>query len=528
MSYLISQQYKQNKLRDTAFGQMNLNQATEAPRACVRPPLTGRHKGVVPGDVAWRVGASQGEDIWITIERPVCVFGAARSGKGVHIVVNAIIQAPGSVITTSTRDDNLRMTALCRASRGPVHVFNLDEVGGRPHTIKWSPLEGCEDPAIASLRAGTLVASSGLGGENQVWATSGTKIVQAMLHAAALAGFGIEKIYEWTESPQATKEALEILERRSKDKDNPHLDGWHQALKALIDDDARMKSNKWFGVDNGFASIARFEVRRKLNHKPGDAGYFNTKEFLETCGTIYMIAKGADTSKQTAGTVGGMYALFLDHVVDQAHSLSQRRTGGRLDPNLTLILDEIAAIFPWQRAARESAEGSGVGVQLMTVFQTWQQAEAAYGDMANILKDNSTLVVLGNSKDGDFLEGVAGLAGKRMVTENSHSYDRKTIFGSNVNTSQREVQGVTADELRRLPFGIAALLEGNMRLTIVDMIPYWESEHKTCIQASLKWHDENPGRVLSSRVTQRSQNPAGPGLRRRKKNSSNSEFSLTA
>jgi len=195
-----------------------------------------------------------------------------------------------------------------------------------------------------------------------------------------------------------------------------------------------------------------------------------------------------------------MYALFLDHVVDEAHKISQKRQG-RLDPPLTLILDEIANIFPWQRAAKESAEGSGVGVQLVTVFQTWKQAEEAYGAMANILKDNSTKILLGNSTETEFLKEFVELSAKRMITETSNSHDHKSIFGTSQTISRREVEGVTIDELRRLPKGVAAVLEGNMRLAIVDMVPYWQTEHATCIQASVDFHDANPGRALTSQIT---------------------------
>ena len=69
-----------------------------------------------------------------------------------------------------------------------------------------------------------------------------------------------------------------------------------------------------------------------------------------------------------------------------------------------------------------------------------------------------------------------------------------------VSHSKREVDGLTPDELRRLPFGVAAVLEGNMNIAVVDMIPYWKSRHQTCIQKSKQWHDQNPGQVVASTI----------------------------
>ncbi|WP_309124583.1 hypothetical protein [Arthrobacter sp.] len=52
------------------------------------------------------------------------IQGAPRSGKGLYVVINAILDAPGAAVTTSTRADNLVVTMKARASGGrPVTVF---------------------------------------------------------------------------------------------------------------------------------------------------------------------------------------------------------------------------------------------------------------------------------------------------------------------------------------------------------------------------------------------------------------------
>jgi type IV secretion system protein VirD4 len=462
--------------------------------------LWRKNRNIHIEDVAWRIGFSQGQEYWLSIERPFILVGPARSGKGVNIVVNAILEAPGSVITTSTRDDNMRLTALCRAKRGPVWVFNLDGVGDRPHSIRWSPLEGCEDPQIAAKRAATLVASSGLGGDNQVWATSATKVVQALLHAAALKGLGIGVLYDWSISPTRTKEAIDILKEYKQAE--VHLDEWYLELEHLEREDARLKGNKWFGVGNAFAGISQYKVRQLLDYKPTDKGYFNADEFLDSYGTIYMIASGADTTGQTAGSTGLLYSLFIDHMTDAAHKRAARMNG-RLDPPTSYIFDELANIYPWQRAAFESARGSGEGIQLMAIFQTLAQLKEAYGGMANILIDNSTLGLLGGCKDPEFLTMIANLFGKMERVETTVSADKTTMFGKNVSTSKREVEGATVDELRRIPFGTTVLVEGTMRPAIVTLTPYAGGYHARCIQESDKWHRQHSGQVVTSEIRAR-------------------------
>ena len=67
------------------------------------------------------------------------LLGPPRSGKGVHIVINAILDAPGAVITTSTRPDNLTAALEARAKVGPVAVFDPQGLApGIPSATRWS------------------------------------------------------------------------------------------------------------------------------------------------------------------------------------------------------------------------------------------------------------------------------------------------------------------------------------------------------------------------------------------------------
>jgi len=491
----------------------------EGDKRCACPPkLSG--VGYHPRDVGFHLGASHGEDVWVSIERPILCLGPARSGKGVHIVIPMIIEAPGAVVNTSTRVDNYEATAFCRAARGDIYCFNLDDVGSRPHTVAWSPLEGCENARIANWRAITLVASSGLGGENQVWATAATAIVQAMLHAAALdPHMTIEDCYLWSRSPQNAETPLQILIAKS-DADPTYKEQWQKTLEYLKSEDARMLANKWFGVENAFAGMAVYEVRKKLMHPtPYQARLlaelgepvpevFDTVKFLRSAGTVYMVARGANSTDQTSGTVGNYYSLFLDHVTDCARDLSQNSKSGRLDPPLALVLDELANIHPWRAAGRMMSAGSGEGIQTVAVFQSREQANMAYGkEMDDVMWDNSMNIMLGNSKSEEHLTNISSMIGRQQVTKKNTSHDKSVIFGVSTSHSVEEKAGIEPDELRRLPFGVAAVLEANSRLVIVDMPPYWRRAHADCVSRSQEWHHANPGKTLKSVVIPKASEP---------------------
>ncbi|HRO95262.1 MAG TPA: type IV secretion system protein VirD4, partial [Citricoccus sp.] len=115
----------------------------------VRPSV----KHPKPADGALLLGSAEGSPVWSCLEESVVLIGPPRSGKGLHLLIGAILDAPGPVITTSSRADNLAATATLRATKGPVALFDPQGLTGQPTTLKWSPITGCEVPRVANQRA---------------------------------------------------------------------------------------------------------------------------------------------------------------------------------------------------------------------------------------------------------------------------------------------------------------------------------------------------------------------------------------
>jgi type IV secretion system protein VirD4 len=105
--------------------------------AHLRPALSNAK----PTDVGYRIGRSRGTDVWASVEDSILVIGPPRSGKGAHMVINAILDSPGPVVTTSTRPDNLTATLRARQRVGPVAVFDPQQLAlGVPAGLRWSPI----------------------------------------------------------------------------------------------------------------------------------------------------------------------------------------------------------------------------------------------------------------------------------------------------------------------------------------------------------------------------------------------------
>src|SRR5699024_6810672 len=141
------------------------------------------------------------------------LLGRPRSGKGLHLLIGAIVDGRGTVITSSSRADSLAATSQLRAEKGAVARFDPQGVTGLPTTLKWSPITGCEEQRVANQRATSLITASGLGASSldQGWKSPAVTIMECLLHAAALDNKTVDELMRWGNNPAEAKEAVKIL-----------------------------------------------------------------------------------------------------------------------------------------------------------------------------------------------------------------------------------------------------------------------------------------------------------------------------
>lgn len=444
------------------------------------------------GDAAFELGTSHGIPAWLSMEDPVLLIGPPRMGKGFGYVISDIVSAPGPVVTTSTRGDNMSATILARSKKGPVWVFDPDGVTGRASTLRWSPILGCEDGAVAKERAERLIEGTGLGagdgGNNAEFATKAVQILQALLHAAAIGNVGLDELYQWTKSAEAAKDAVQVM----REHNSPLK--WDRGLEATLNQPADELAHEWFGVASSLGPVDVPEVRDLFDVR-NEAEAFDIDRFLDESGTLYLISPLQPAGKKGAG-LGVMMALLLDAIADAAHRKAMQAEGERLDPPLKMELDEIAQIFPWPAMPSWMAAGSGEGIQIVAVIQSRAQLRAGWGtDGAEAVWEAATRkVILGGGSISKDLEEIASLVGERTdkyVTEN-WSGDRDTSFGENRN----KIAGISPDEIRRLPEHTVLVLAGRARAIFVDLVPWIKRPFADEIKESIGWHKKHRGSAV--------------------------------
>lgn len=427
-------------------------------RTATRKPLLARSGALRPSlekataaDVGYLLGHALGRELWASVEDSTMVLGPPRSGKGLHLVINAILDAPGAVITTSTRPDNLAVTLAARKEIGPVAVFDPQKLAGDlPTGLRWSPIRGCQTPRRAMVRAMGLARDTGLGGKGvdngAFWENTTRCALQAMLHAAALGGRIPKDLYIWSLSPAAAQDAVAIL------RAHPNAaHGWAEGLDGMLTGDPRTRDSVWMGVRQALSCLADPDVLAAVS--PGPDEHFDPLEFISQRGTLYVLATG-----NGAVACGSLVAALVEDLTDTATGRGNRSAGQRLDPPLLLALDEIGNMTALPSLKLLMAHGGGSGLTTIPVFQSLAQARDSYGiETATAIWDSSIVkVILGGTSSAGDLRDLSALIGEHdEITESwtiGHDGTRS------VQRSLRRVPVMPPEKIRTLPFGTGLIL----------------------------------------------------------------------
>jgi type IV secretion system protein VirD4 len=414
-----------------------------------------------PNELGFFVGRSRNADCFASVEDSMVILGPPRSGKGLNLVIPFILDAPGAVVTTSTRTDNLSATITARMKGGPVGVFDPQGLAkGVVGGLRWSPIRGCEHPQTAMLRAGALCAgAAGRLTEGNFWQQQTEVVVRCLLQAAAVGGRTVTDLYRWSLSPDEAKEAVEILHTSAL-----ATPLWARGLGAVVGLEPRQRGNIWSVVSSVFAPLASPQVIEQLT--PAAGAEFRPERFLRENGTLYLLG----TSSGAFATANLVSALIED-VVETARQLAGASPGARLDPPVSLILDE-SANYPLPSLGALMSEGGGTGITTVAVLQSLAQARDRWGgEQAQAIWDSATSkIILGGSSNADDLRDLANLIGERESPEVSTT--RQAGGGRNVTESTRQRSILDPSSIRLIRAGYGLLLLRAARPIVLTLRPW--------------------------------------------------------
>jgi len=131
--------------------------------------------------------------LYLAVEQchSVLAFGPPGSFKTHGLVIPAILEWQGNLVTTSIKPDVLRATCAHRASLGAVWVYDPLGLSGVPGA-RWTPLAHCRTYSDARRIGRMLADAADIGGHRaedaNYWQLLGAKLLSVLLFAAAGTG----------------------------------------------------------------------------------------------------------------------------------------------------------------------------------------------------------------------------------------------------------------------------------------------------------------------------------------------------
>lgn len=419
-----------------------------------------------PVDCGYRVGTFWGHELWLRVEDPTIVIGPSRSGKGLYLALNWILSAPGAVITTTSKMDNVKATLLERERQGSRSwVFAPGVSGGEDlgHVLRWDAVDGCVDEETLVRRIKALIPSDSFSGSTSNgghWDTIGQQLAAHLFHGAACAGVGVDRIWDWVTSPQRAMEAVRAIRE--------HPDGLaeHAAhLETTINMPPEQRATHWGVLPTVLAFLESRSARKWMTPTPKTA--CDLVDFVLRRQTLYLVGD----KKVSGGYVRILDGLLaeLDHITK---GLADASPGERLDPPVTYILDE-AGNFEYQGLYELITAGGGRGRVAVAVFQSKEQLNQWGTEEGKTMWDAAPakIILPGGADEGE-LASLSRLIGELWVHRQSHSWGQGP---ASIQVSEEKRAILEPSELREMEAGYGLLFYRNLKPVIPKLRPFTEN-----------------------------------------------------
>lgn len=336
----------------------------------------------------------------------LCLVAREPGGRAARrrLLTAVAAAAPGPLVVVTADAELWRQRPRHRNALlyDPLHLADEGE------RAAWMPHRGCQDPATARQRARALLAPAARTGtdpaERTVQSLAET-VLTWWLHAAALDGRPFRHVHRWA-SGSNRSDPVRILQRaeppngqsgqggqtgqvgRGGTDDDPHAPHYHPGespaaeLQAALLVSADLREPALERIDAVLAAVAELHVLAACTPADPRQG-IDPAELLRGPGALYLLGRPEEGRVRPGrpSTVPLLTAL-VQEVADGARRAAARTGGGRLEPPLTLLLDDIAAVAPFPGLPELMGRGGPRGLDAVAVLRSPEQAVDRWGDHA--------------------------------------------------------------------------------------------------------------------------------------------------
>ncbi|MEV5434867.1 TraM recognition domain-containing protein [Streptomyces sp. NPDC052682] len=314
---------------------------------------------------------------------PAFPLGQERVGGGERILVapretrrstatQAVRDADGPALVITSNPTLWQDTKDARAKLGPTLLYDPTHLCDTPDRLHWSPTAGCEDRHTATQRATALLTPVRPTAKlDQAVTDTATTLLRSYLHAAALESRTIRHVHRWSQGTQI-QEAVRTL--RTHPKASPGAAG---ELEAALTAHPERRDLAQHLLTRALSALFTVHVREACT--PNRSDTLALDSFVHEGGTLYVVGESIEDPRTSPGAMPLLTALVSD-VVEHGRRMAERSSSGRLDPPLTLVLDDVAAVAPLPQLPELLATGADRGMPTLALLRSREQGRSRWPD----------------------------------------------------------------------------------------------------------------------------------------------------
>ncbi|MFE9769947.1 type IV secretory system conjugative DNA transfer family protein [Streptomyces sp. NPDC005808] len=284
--------------------------------------------------------------------------------------VQAIQDAEGPAMVVTSNPRTWSDTKDARAKLGPVLLYNPAHLCDTPARLHWSPSTGCEDKATAAARAVALLAPVRPTAKvDQPMADVAETLLRSYLHAAAVEGKPFRHVHRWSQGMQV-QDAVRALRTNPK-----AASGAAGELEAVLTSHSERRDIAQELTARALSALSTVNVRESCT--PNRSDTLTLDSFVNEGGTLYVVGEPIEDPRANPGAMPLLTAL-ASSVVERGRGMAERSSSGRLDPPLTLVLDDVAAVAPLPQLPDLLSTGATRGLPTLALLRSQEQARSRW------------------------------------------------------------------------------------------------------------------------------------------------------
>ncbi|MFJ5732716.1 type IV secretory system conjugative DNA transfer family protein [Streptomyces paradoxus] len=312
---------------------------------------------------------------------PAPLFARERVGTWEKVLVapretrqstaaQAVRDAEGPALVVTSNPTLWQDTKDARAKLGPTHLYDPTHLCDTPSRLHWSPTAGCEDKATATRRATALLTPVRPTAKlDQALSDTAEILLRSYLHAAAIDGRTVRHVHRWSQGTQI-QDAVRIL--RTNPKAAPGSAG---ELEGALTAHPERRDMAQQLTTRALAALSTVNIREACTPNRTDALALDS--FVHEGGTLYVVGESIEDPRTNPGAMPLLTAL-VSSVVERGRHMAERSSAGRLDPPMTLVLDDVAAVAPLPQLPELLATGADQGMPTLALLRSREQGRARW------------------------------------------------------------------------------------------------------------------------------------------------------